>query len=152
NSPSPIHTATVPPSATPSVTVPPTLPPPNSPTQSFTHTPAPTASPTPSSSATATASATQIPIDEQLAATGIGNHLGQMPTNMSPHGAWEEYVYDPTPEQAICLRGTRYQVNLHRGTSSNVLLYLEGGGACWNLATCWTSPLAKLEAGSAFNS
>ena len=144
----PSQTATRPPTGTPSVTPAPTGTPTltRAPTSTPTFTLAPTSSPTPS------ATSTRIPIAEQLAATGVGRYLGQTPTSMSQNGGWEEFLYDPAPEQAICLRGTRYQVNLHRGTSGNVLLYLEGGGACWNLQTCWTSPLAKLEAGSAFNS
>jgi hypothetical protein len=115
------------------------------PTASPTDTPLPSATPTP----TDTATPTQVPIAEQLAAVGTGRYLGVMPSGMQQNGAWEEYTYDPAQEGPICLRGTQYQVNLRRGTSNNVLLYLEGGGACWNYATCWVSPLAKLTAGSA---
>lgn len=111
------------------------------PTTTATHTAVPTATPT--------ATPTQIPIAEQLAATGAGRYLGITPTSMTRNGDWEEYSYDPAPEGPICLRGGTYQVNIRRGTSNNVLFYLEGGGACWNYATCWQAPLAKLTAGSA---
>ncbi len=68
---------------------------------------------------------------------------------MRANGAWDEYHFDPALQDAMCLSGEPYQVNVHRGTSNNVLLYLEGGGACWNQATCWDTPISKRDAGSA---
>jgi hypothetical protein len=88
-------------------------------------------------------------VAEQLAATGIGKFLGQNPTSMTRNGEWEEYSYDPSSEKAICLGGSTYQVSLRRGNTDQLLLYLEGGGACWNLATCWQVQTAKMTAGSA---
>jgi len=142
-SPSPTAFATT----TPSPTIPPTA----SPTASPTNTSPPSATPTSTDTATPadTITPTQVPIAEQLAALGTGRHLGVLPSGMRANGDWEEYTYDPAQEGPVCLRGTPYQVNLRRGTSNNVLLYLEGGGACWNYANCWVSPLAKLTAGPA---
>lgn len=85
----------------------------------------------------------------ELAATGIGQYLGITPSTMARNGEWEEYTYDPSAQQAICLGGTNYQVNLRRGSTNKVLLYLEGGGACWSYRTCWVDMAAKLTAGSA---
>jgi hypothetical protein len=91
-----------------------------------------------------------LPVAQQLAATGAGRFLGISPTAMSHNGEWEEYTYDPDSEGAVCLGGTNYQVNLRRGNTNKVLLYLEGGGACWNFETCWQASTAKSTAGSAF--
>lgn len=89
-------------------------------------------------------------VAEQLAATGAGQFLGTSRPSASAHvNGWEEYTFDPSTENAICMRGTNYQVNLRRGGTNKVLLYLEGGGACWNYGTCWQTPTAKLTAGSA---
>lgn len=126
-------------------------------TATLTRTPtsAPTATATQAPTATTTATqpptptSTMLSIAQQLAATGIGRYLGTMPTEMKPKGDWTEYFYDPADERVLCLRGGKYQVNLRRGTSNHVLLYLEGGGACSNYQTCWQAPLAKLTAGSA---
>ena len=93
---------------------------------------------------TATATAT-LSIAEELAATGIGKYLDSTsPTGMTMLSGWEQYPYDPAESNAICLQGKPYQVFIRRGTTNKVMLYLEGGGACWNTQTCWTSPLAKL--------
>jgi hypothetical protein len=86
----------------------------------------------------------------QLAATGTGKYLGILPSAMHRNGDWEEYTYDKSAERAICLRGDPYQVNLRRGTANKVLLYLEGGGACWDYTTCYQASQAKIMAGPAF--
>lgn len=88
-------------------------------------------------------------VAQQLAATGLGQFLGLTPTATRRNGDWEELTYDPAAEQAICLGGTPYQVNLRRGSTNKVLLYLEGGGACWSFDTCWQNPTAKQTANSA---
>lgn len=89
-------------------------------------------------------------IATELAATGVGDFLGVIsPSSMKQNKDWEEYTYDASAQQAICLGGTNYQVNLRRGTSKNVLLYLEGGGACWDYTTCWSLSLAKTTANGA---
>jgi hypothetical protein len=112
------------------------------PLESATSTPLPTDTPEPEETPTLT-------IAEILAAGGADRYLGVEPDSMRINNAWEEYFYDPADAGPICLRGTEYQVNLRRGTSANLLIYLEGGGACWNHATCWEAPTAKLVAGPA---
>lgn len=89
-------------------------------------------------------------IADEIAATGAGRYLGVIePASMRTNGAWTEYLYDPAAEEAICYTGSRYQVNVRPGTVNKVLLYLEGGGACWNNQTCFQAPLAKGSAGPA---
>lgn len=134
SSPLPTATPTVEPTATATA----------EPTASFTPTPTPvpaTATPTPTE---ATGE-----LIEELRAAGVDRYLDIQPDSMRRRGSWEEYLYDPAREGAICMRGDPYQVNIRRGESRDVLLYLEGGGACWSFETCWESPIAKLQAGPA---
>ena len=87
---------------------------------------------------------------DELAATGVGEFIGKIePDSSQTKGEWTEYSYDEAKEQAICLGGTPYQVNVHEGPTNKLLVYLEGGGACWNSVTCWVANTAKKESGSA---
>jgi hypothetical protein len=131
----PTATDTPPPTAT-------STPPPTD-----TQTRAPTATPTQTPTATEEATATETPtatptntasLVEELESSGVGKYLGMFqPSRTGTTGVWEAYFYDPAEENAICLKGGEYQVLIRRGTTNNVLLYLEGGGACWSNATCW---------------
>jgi hypothetical protein len=82
-------------------------------------------------------------IAEQLRALGVGDELGQQPSDMAQNGDWQTFYYDPAEERAICFLGEQYQVNVRRGTSKNLLIYLEGGGACWDYETCYLARIAK---------
>ncbi len=129
-----------------------------------TETVAPTSTRIPSATATATATRTATPtatatptntpvtLVGELSATGIGRYLGIEPPAKQQNGDVEEYVYPADPNGPICLGGTPFQVNVRRGTSNNVLLYLQGGGACWNAATCWGTPIAKATSESGIGS
>jgi hypothetical protein len=89
----------------------------------------------------------------ELSAAGNGSYLGiQQVSQRQDNGDWTDLFYDPAKQQAICLTGTQYQVSVHHGTSKDVLLYLEGGGACWNFNNCYAAPLAKTTANSAIES
>ena len=121
-----VHTATATPSASSTET------PPATPTPSDTQTP--TATPS------VTATNTQTIVGE-LAGVGLGKYLGIMPTSTTTQGVWEHHFYDQTPQDAICLDGGQYQVEVHHGTNNKVMLMLEGGGACWSYDTCWGHPL-----------
>lgn len=122
----PTATATLPPTAT--ATAPPT----------FTATPPPTATGTPS-------------LVDELVASGLGRYLGDSaPAQTLPNGAWESLRFDASEAKAICLRGDPYRVEVRRGTTNKVLLFLEGGGACWNNQSCWLTPTAKLTADPTF--
>lgn len=91
-------------------------------------------------------------IAEEIAAANVGQYLGVIqPDSSEVNGAWTEYHYDAAKEEAICYTGLPYQVNVRPGTTNKVLLYLEGGGACWSAATCYGIPIAKGSAGPAPN-
>src|SRR5690242_12497621 len=38
--------------------------------------------------------------------------------------------------ETICAKGQPYSFFVHPGTSANLLIYFDGGGMCWNDATC----------------
>ncbi len=79
---------------------------------------------------------------------GIDKYIGIEPittaTQTIDNGQWTVYYYDPA-SPARCLNGSQYMVSLHRGDPNKVMLYLEGGGACWDYNTC-TSGMAKTTA------
>ena len=86
----------------------------------------------------------------ELHATNIQRYLYQFePVSEQVNGDWTEYLYDPAKEEAVCFSGNRYQVNVRFGTVNKVLLYLEGGGACWDEGTCYVASIAKQSAGGA---
>ena len=43
---------------------------------------------------------------------------------------------------SVCSDGTQTGIGVEKGTSSNVLVFLDGGGACWDYLTCWLFPTA----------
>jgi hypothetical protein len=109
-----------------------------------------TATTAPPVTATPTVTGTPSLVDE-LVAAGLGRYLGDStPVETVPNGAWESLRFDPAAAKAICLRGDPYRVEVHHGASNRVLLYLEGGGACWNNRSCWEAPTAKLTADPLF--
>jgi hypothetical protein len=116
------------------------------PTATATVPPTATATASPTVTATPTATGTPSLVDE-LVAAGLGRYLGDStPAETVPNGAWDSLRFDPADAKAICLRGDPYRVEVRHGTNNNVLLYLEGGGACWNNQSCWETPTAKLTA------
>lgn len=73
---------------------------------------------------------------------GLSPYLSVYPESVTAEGGIETHVYDPAGP-ARCLHGTPFKVSIRRGTSPNVLLYLQGGGACWDEETCFTAPLTR---------
>jgi len=89
-------------------------------------------------------------IARELAASGFGDYLGvQEPYRSDENRGWTNWYFDPADGQAICLNGTGYEASSYRGTNENLLIYLEGGGACWDYLTCWVIGTAKTSANGA---
>jgi hypothetical protein len=90
-------------------------------------------------------------IVRELRGVGLDRYLGQIaPAQTVRNGDWDEHIFDPLQELAVCLDGSPFQVNVRRGTSERVILYLEGGGACWNADNCSAAgSTAKRSANSA---
>ena len=68
---------------------------------------------------------------------------------------WTEMVPAPVEYQGellepLCSRGTAYRFWVRRGDpgNNNLLVYYQGGGACWNFGTCVSLPVYKQEANS----
>jgi pectinacetylesterase len=86
----------------------------------------------------------------ELRASGFGDHLGvQSVDHTSQTGEWMNLFYDPASEQALCLTGHPFQVSVRHGSSDQVLLYLQGGGACWDYQTCYVLKTATTDANGA---
>ncbi len=89
-------------------------------------------------------------IARELAASGFGDYLGvQEPYRSEQNRGWTNWFFDPAQGQAICLNGSGYEASTYRGTNDNLLVYLEGGGACWDYLTCWVIGTAKTSANGA---
>jgi hypothetical protein len=81
----------------------------------------------------------------ELRASGFGDHLGiQQPSREVQRPGWTDLYYDPAAEQALCLDGSEFQVSVRHGPSDQVLLYLQGGGACWDHQSCYVDQRALM--------
>lgn len=78
----------------------------------------------------------EVPIVQEIRATGLDRFLGQTESRREQQAEWEVLSFNPAEGRAICLFGSEYQISIRRGASNNVLFYLQGGGACWSALTC----------------
>ncbi|MCL4557607.1 MAG: pectinacetylesterase family protein [Deltaproteobacteria bacterium] len=89
---------------------------------------------------------------DRLHSMGVDKYIGLEPTAETTqtidNSTWEVYYYDPS-SPARCFNGKQYIVSLHRGDPQKVMLYLEGGGACWDYSTCYSMSMAKSSANPA---
>jgi len=53
-----------------------------------------------------------------------------------------EWKWVPFPDSS-CANGTPTGIGVNLGTSKRLLVFLEGGGACWNALTCYTLQTAS---------
>ncbi len=67
-----------------------------------------------------------------LVACGGGGDSGGPPTLGTPPKTW---TYVPV-DGAQCMNGTPTGIGVNLGTSGDLVIYMEGGGACFNAATC----------------
>ncbi len=84
----------------------------------------------------------------ELETLGVGQYLdAATPFTIETSGDWQTYHYDITGG-ATCFNGSEYIVSVRPTTeaSENVMLYLQGGGACWDYGTCYGLPFASQEA------
>ena len=71
---------------------------------------------------------------EELSATGLDKYLGDFtPISSEPVGdGWTKHTFDTqSGDGPICIAGTPYSVFTRDGNRSNLLIMLQGGGACW---------------------
>ncbi len=73
------------------------------------------------------------PASAELAELGYGEYLGAAsPVSTEVDGEWTHLAFDPAVEGPICLTGRPFQVSYRDGPSDEVLVFQQGGGACWD--------------------
>ena len=80
---------------------------------------------------------------DELRDTGVDKYLGQSVSTQSEHGVWTKHAFDPLytpdgtypsgfrPDGPVCIAGTDYSVFTREGDPKKLLIFLQGGGACW---------------------
>lgn len=78
---------------------------------------------------------------------GASKYIGIMPERQEKLGDWDVYYYGKN-SPAICFAGDEFIVSVREGDPTKVVLYLEGGGACWDYETCYETRMANVKAGT----
>ena len=80
---------------------------------------------------------------DELRDAGVDKYLGTSISTTSEHGVWTEHAFDPLytpdatypagfrPDGPACIAGTEYSVFTRQGDPKKLLIFLQGGGACW---------------------
>jgi hypothetical protein len=70
--------------------------------------------------------------EQELRDAGVDKYLGTSVSVESDHGVWTKHTFDPDGgDGPICIAGTPYSVFTKAGDPQKVLIFLQGGGACW---------------------
>ena len=85
----------------------------------------------------------------ELRDAGVDKYLGTSESTASDHGVWTKHAFDPKyvpdatypagarPDGPVCIAGTDYSVFTRQGNPKKLLIFLQGGGACWqNFSYC----------------
>src|SRR4051812_1465630 len=73
----------------------------------------------------------QVAIDD-LKAVKVDKYLGKASLSDTTTNADGDTVYNFDPKgDAVCYLGSQYHVITHETDSDNLLIFLQGGGACW---------------------
>ena len=79
----------------------------------------------------------------ELQDAGVDKYLGTAVATKSDHGVWTKHLFDPLytpddtyplglrPDGPACIAGTEYSVFTREGDPKKLLIFLQGGGACW---------------------
>ena len=80
---------------------------------------------------------------DELRDAGVDKYLGTSVSAQSKHGEWTKHAFDPqyAPDPSydsgvradgpVCIAGTDYSVFTRKGDPKKLLIFLQGGGACW---------------------
>lgn len=85
----------------------------------------------------------------ELQDAGVDKYLGMSQSSASEHGVWTKHDFNPNyvpdasypsgarPDGPVCIAGTEYSVFTRQGDPKKLLIFLQGGGACWqNFTMC----------------
>ena len=86
---------------------------------------------------------------DELRAAGVDKYLGTSQSVKSDYGVWTKHDFDPNyvpdatyplgvrPDGPVCIAGSPYSVFTRKGDPKKLLIFLQGGGACWqNFSFC----------------
>jgi hypothetical protein len=80
---------------------------------------------------------------DELRDAGVDKYLGTSVSTRSEYGAWTRHAFDPryAPDPGydsgvradgpVCVAGTPYSVFTRQGDPKKLLIFMQGGGACW---------------------
>jgi hypothetical protein len=75
---------------------------------------------------------------QELRDAGVDKYLGEFDANESDFGVWttetddfQNYPGGFRADGPVCISGTEYSVFTREGDPKKVLIFLQGGGACW---------------------
>ena len=81
----------------------------------------------------------------EIIAAGGDKYLGTAVAEQSDYGTWTKHTFDPQyrpdaeapsgqrPDGPVCITGDEYAVYTKEGDPEKLLVFLQGGGACWGL-------------------
>ena len=67
----------------------------------------------------------------ELQAAGVDKYLGTSQSSTSDHGVWTKHDFSTENDGPVCIAGTDYSVFTRQGDPKKLLIFLQGGGACW---------------------
>ena len=79
----------------------------------------------------------------ELQDAGVDKYLGTSQSAASEYGDWTKHEFNPNyvpdasyplggrPDGPVCIAGTNYSVFTREGDRKKLLIFLQGGGACW---------------------
>jgi hypothetical protein len=73
---------------------------------------------------------------QELSDAGVDQYIGAFtPATSEPFGQWTKHTFDPDfgplPQGPVCIAGTPYSMFTRAGDPKKLLIFLQGGGACW---------------------
>jgi Pectinacetylesterase len=69
---------------------------------------------------------------KELIDVGLNKYIGKAkPAAPETNGDVDIYKFD-TADGPMCFHGAQFQVLVRKGSTDNLFIYLEGGGACWS--------------------
>ena len=69
----------------------------------------------------------------ELIAKGVNKYFGKAPPSGQTTNAFGDTVYSFDPNTGpVCFKGEIFKIVVHDSSSKDLLVYLQGGGACWS--------------------